>query len=250
MVGAIGLMSNFEPVRRQTCKTFSSRDIFYQAATNKIAALLLEAVNARQKATLLCSGGSTPGPVYEALSELDLSWRDISVGLVDERWVDIENAGSNTALVHKHLLKNMALSAKLVAMKTSDDTPQKAQARVGADYKRILLNQSIAVLGMGTDGHVCSWFPKAKGLEPALNPANDFPVQAITAQKTNVTGDYLQRMSLTYSAIAACRAVILLITGAEKKAVIDSVLAGEASHLPVAHLLALKPNQLSILYTP
>ncbi len=243
-------MSSFEPFFPQMCRTFSSRDIFYQAATNKIAALLLEAINATQKATLLCSGGSTPGPVYDALSELDLPWNNVSIGLVDERWVDVENAGSNAALLHKYLLKNMALSAKLVPMKTGDDTPQKAQARVGADYKRILSNQSVAVLGMGTDGHVCSWFPKADGLGPALDPSNDFPVQGITAQKSNVTGDYLHRMTLTYSAIATCRAVILLITGAEKKAVIDSVLAGDAPHLPVAHLLALKPNQLSILYTP
>lgn len=233
-----------------TYKQFSTRNLLHQAATNKIAALLLETLNADQKATLLCSGGSTPGPVYDALSELDLPWSDVSVGLVDERWVDIDDAGSNAALVHEKLLKNMALSAKLIPMKTSDGTPQNAQSQVSMDYKRILSNQSIAVLGMGTDGHVCSWFPKADGLEAALAPSNEFPVQAITAQKSKVTGDYLHRMTLTYSAIAACRAVILLITGAEKKVLIDSILAGEAPHLPVGHLLALKPNQLSILYAP
>lgn len=231
-------------------KQFPNRDLLYQTATDKIAALLLEALNIEQKATLLCSGGSTPGPIYEALSKLDLPWHNVSVGLVDERWVGLENSGSNAALIYKKLLKNMTVSTKLVSMKTEDDTPQKAQQKTGADYKRILSNPSIAVLGMGTDGHVCSWFPKADGLEAALNPKNDFPIQAITALKSDVTGDYLDRMTLTYSAIASCRSVILLITGAEKHKVLNSVLAGNNLHLPVAQLLDLKPNQLSILYAP
>ena len=230
-----------------TYKKFSERGLLYRAATDKIAALLLETINANQKASLFLSGGSTPGPVYEELSETDLPWQNISVGLVDERWVDTNNAGSNARLIETALMKNRAAIAKFRGMKTSHKTPRKAQAIVSKLYGGIISKDSIAVLGMGTDGHVCSWFPNSQGLEAALQPDNSFSVQAISAQKSDVTGDYLERMTLTYSAIASCRSVILLLTGEAKRKLIDTVLAGHESHLPVARLLGLKPHQLSIM---
>ena len=231
-----------------TYKKFSDRRLLYRTATDKIAALLLDSINAHQKASLFLSGGSTPGPVYKELSKIDLPWQNVSVGLVDERWVDSEDAGSNAGLINKTLLINKASSAQFFGLKTKHKYSQSAQLQVSNIYADILSKNSIAVLGMGTDGHVCSWFPNSQGLEAALQPNSTLSVQAILAQKSDVTGDYLERMTLTYSAIAGCRSVILLLTGEEKRKLIDRVLAGDASHLPVARLLRLKPNQLTIMY--
>ncbi len=237
-------------VTMHTYKCFSDRELLYHTATDKIAALLLESLNSNQKTSLFLSGGSTPGPVYQALSERQLSWQDVNVGLVDERWVDSENHGSNARLIQKTLLTNYAVAAKFLGMKTNHKTSRSAQASVSKSYQRISSKNAIAILGMGTDGHVCSWFPDSDGLAAAVDPSNKNLVQSIIAQKSDVTGDYLERMTLTYGAIAACRSVILIITGEAKKKIIDSVLAGFDQNLPVAHLMGLRPNQLSIFYAP
>lgn len=237
-------------VTMHTYKCFSDRELLYLTAADKIAALLLESLNLNQTTSLFLSGGSTPGPVYQALSERQLSWQNVNVGLVDERWVDSENQGSNAKLIQETLLTKYAVSAKFLGMKTNHKTSRSAQANVSKLYKSISSKNAIAILGMGTDGHVCSWFPNSDGLEAALDPNNKNFVQAIRAQKSDVTGDYLERMTLTYGAIAACRSVILLITGDAKKKIIDSVLAGFDQKLPIAHLMGLKRNQLSIFYAP
>lgn len=62
--------------------------------------VLSEAISKHGSATLLLSGGTTPAPLYEALSKTDLNWKKIKVALVDERWVDESHSASNEALVN------------------------------------------------------------------------------------------------------------------------------------------------------
>lgn len=228
-----------------------SREALVHEATRHIESHLESTIAAQGQASLFFSGGSTPGPVYEALSAAPLPWKKVTIGLVDDRWVDEDDIGSNAALIRKTLLKNKAQAASFVPMKTDHDTPQAGQASVETAYKAILSGNSLAVLGMGTDGHVCSWFPGADGLEIALDPNSAQIVQAITAKPSKVTGAYLDRMTLTYASVSQCRSVLLLITGAEKKAVLETAFeqcrTGQ-SDLPVSHLLAMEPANLSILH--
>jgi len=41
----------------------------------------------------MLSGGSSPRPVYERLSEMDLPWDKVTIGLVDDRWIERGQAG-------------------------------------------------------------------------------------------------------------------------------------------------------------
>lgn len=229
---------------------FEDRESLYAAVTNRIAGELMEEAVHCDKPSLLLSGGSTPGPVYEALSETELPWENVVVGLVDERWVDEDDSGSNAALVKRTLLKNKAREARFVPMKTNANDPFSGQMQVAIAYEEIVSDCSFAVLGMGLDGHVCSWFPGSEGLSDAVDLAANSPVQAIKANRTEVTGPYLERMTLTLSALAKCKSVLLLITGEAKKKVLDQVLSGSDVDLPVYNLLSLKPEQLTIFYAP
>ena len=49
-------------------------------------------------ATLSVPGGTTPGPVFDALSVADLDWAQVFVLLNDERWVGEDSPRSNTGL--------------------------------------------------------------------------------------------------------------------------------------------------------
>ena len=66
--------------------------------------------------TLSVPGGTTPGPVFDALSGEDLDWGRVAVLLNDERWVGEDSPRSNTRLVRERMLVGRAAAAMLVPM--------------------------------------------------------------------------------------------------------------------------------------
>src|SRR5690625_698693 len=90
---------------------FDTREELLSALQKECVNALQDAVQARGKASLMVSGGSSPGPLYEQLSQTDLDWSAISVALVDERWVEPGHDKSNESLVVNTLLKNKAAKA-------------------------------------------------------------------------------------------------------------------------------------------
>lgn len=229
------------------------RSEFEDCAAGFILSSLDDAIQSGGGASLFLSGGSTPGPIYEKLSETNFLWNSVSVGLVDERWVPETDTGSNAALIRRTLLQNEMKKTRFTPMKNSSRTTELGQPQAEENYQALFKSPAVAVLGMGTDGHVCSWFPDAKGVETAFDTQNLSVVQAITAKPSKVTGAYLDRMTLTLSALARCQKILLLISGSEKRAVLGRAMQSGDKTLPVTHLLALaasKPdNPLTILHT-
>jgi len=232
--------------------TDMSQTDFHDSAAGFIISGLEDIIQKYGRASLFLSGGSTPGPVYEKLSETDCSWNKINIGLVDERWVDESDKGSNAALIHRTLLKNAAKAAAFMPMKTRHGTPQLGARAAQKKYQTIFNTPAVAVLGMGTDGHICSWFPGASGLTDAIDPKNKHIIQAITASPTKVTGSYLNRITLTLSALERCEKIGLLISGRDKKSVLEKAMQSTDMVFPVSHLLNMaktKPvNPLTILH--
>jgi len=219
-------------------------------AADIVSARLLADINAFGQASLMVSGGSTPGPLYERLSRVDLPWHTVKTGLVDERWVGEEDAGSNAALIRKTLLQNYAQKAQFFPMKTKHGTAAAGQSHVEKTYRNIARPYSLAVLGMGGDGHTASWFPDADGLAQALDMDNENLVQAVTAKPSPTTGAYLERMTLTRSALANCKLALLLITGADKQEILAKALADKQSSLPIRAALDVLGERLIVLSAP
>ncbi len=196
-------------------------------------------------ASLMCSGGSTPGPLYQQLSKSDLDWSSISVGLVDDRWVDPEHDRSNEKLLRGTLLTNAGAAAKFYPMHVAGKSAKEAVAQRGEEFAQIQLPLDVVILGMGPDGHSLSWFPNAEGLADAINPENESLIAAVMANKSKVTGDELERMTLTYRAIANAKNVILLLTGDDKREVYES----DDESLPVRALQKAAGDRLTVLWT-
>jgi len=72
---------------------------------------------------------------------------------------------------------------------------------------------SAVILGMGTDGHIASLFPHASGL--LTDDASTACVAAYHPQS------HQARISLSFSRLLSTRALWLVITGADKRAVLD-----------------------------
>ena len=201
--------------------TFGTPETLHMDAAHWIETRLADALARRGKASLICSGGSTPGPGYRELSQIDLDWSQVSVGLADERWVDASDDAANEKLIRETLLQNKAAGANFLPMKTSDSSPFDAVDDVDALYRPITSPVDIMVLGMGTDGHTLSWFADARGLEKAMSPDTAHHVAAIEAPKSKTTGDHTLRMTLTLPVVARARYVLLLISGDQKRTVFE-----------------------------
>ena len=79
----------------------------------EISQKLEQEIKKKGEATLLVSGGSTPKKLYEILSNTGIDWNNVSIGLIDERFVATDTDESNELLIKNTLLKNKAADPHL-----------------------------------------------------------------------------------------------------------------------------------------
>ncbi len=214
-------------------------------AANLLAETLQLAIQTRGQAVMLLSGGSTPCDAYAALSAATIAWDKVRIGLVDDRCVAADHAGSNAGLIHRKLLKGAAAKAEFIPL--ADQTnPEKITA---PSQLQRLQHPDICLMGMGVDGHTASWFPGSEGLDAALDiDTKDYAV-TINAAGLAGAGTYPNRVSLTLPAIMQAKTIVLLITGDEKRHVFETAQIRSVKDAPVKALYA-AADRLTILWAP
>ncbi len=230
---------------------FDSREELFSSLAQACQRHLDKALTESGQASFLVSGGSTPAPLYQTLSQSGLDWQNIHVALVDERWVDPEHDASNEALIKRTLLTGQAANAPFTPMKTSAATALEGQPETERRYRQLPQPFTVSILGMGNDGHTASLFPHAKGLEQALSPDYDQLTVAIMAQQSEVTGANTERLSLSLHGLQQSKRLILLLTGEEKLAVFRQALqAGPVEDMPVRAILQQTRVPVELYWAP
>ena len=218
--------------------------------TETISVRLNAAIEKRGSALMAVSGGSSPKPLYQALSEVDLAWDKVTVLLVDERWVDPGAPGSNEDFIQSHLLQKNAKNAHFIGLKTAGDTPADGLDEALARVEGLNWPLDVCVLGLGPDGHTASWFPDAQGLDTALDP-DAKRLAAVTAHKSEVTGEHVERITLTRAALTDCGLSLLMIQGAAKREAFDIAAGpGDIAEMPVRALLRDPDFDLAVHWAP
>jgi len=215
-----------------------SRQALVKSAAAQIAGIIGEAVAQRGAAVIMVSGGSSPRPVYEHLSQQDLPWDKVTIGLVDERWVEETDAGSNARFIRETLLNGKASDTRFIPMTATDIGLKKGVEKVNARMAECAYPFDLCIMGMGLDGHTASWFPGSKGLSEALDIHTGQLVAAINAKGCPVAGDYAERVTLTLPAVMASRNIILLLPGAKKNEVFEQSAGQSVYDRPVNALRA------------
>lgn len=211
-------------------REYPDRDLMFLSLANTIAGQLADFLRREGRATLSVPGGTTPGPIFDILSGVDLDWSNVAVVLNDERWVSEDSPRSNTALLRHRLLTGKAAAARLLPLHAASPAPEDRLEEL-AQGLRPYLPISVLLLGMGADMHTASLFPGADRLEEALAP--DAPL--LMALRAEAAGE--PRITLTAPVLKGAMHTHLLITGREKRAALDRAAGLPAYEAPVRAVL-------------
>jgi len=157
------------------------------------------------------TGGSTPLKVFALLAEQELDWSETSIALTDDRRVPDDHPESNFGKLHAALSGTGATFERL---------------EEGAEVEPF----DLVWLGMGEDGHIASLFPHMQAL---IRPGRTVIATTPIPLPPDAPFD---RLTLNRRALKAARDIILVVTGASKKALIETVLAGSDAY-PVSDFL-------------
>ena len=101
----------------------------------------------------------------------------------------------------------------------------------------------VVVLGMGTDGHTCSWFPCSAELSTALNSTQ-------LCAAVNPTTASHPRITLTKQAILNSRQIYLHLVGSAKLDVYHQALANtDELSMPIRAVLAQHKIPVDVFYS-
>ena len=182
------------------------------------------AIATRGNCTIALAGGNTPKPLYEALANQSLPWKQIQVFWGDERYVAEDHADSNQKMARQAWLEKVDIpAANIHPMPTTANNPQ-----IDAQNHEIELRQcfkiakgdfpifDVILLGMGDDGHTASLFPHTAALK----------VQDSLVTVGNKDGQ--PRLTFTAPLINHARCVIFIVAGENKRPALKQVFAPQA----------------------
>lgn len=223
---------------------FDSREAASVAAAEKITDALSRRLTAKKAATLVVSGGTTPGRCFEELATQDIAWERVGVVASDDRWVPAEHDDSNEKLIRSKLLVNKASGADFLPFYAEGQSAEERCESLNEEVRFVPFPFACALLGMGADGHFASLFPDADNLDAGLDPDSARLCLPVTTSASPYT-----RISLTLSALSRSDEIVLLFFGEDKRIVYEKAKAGNARY-PVTRLLRQKRAPVNIYWAP
>ncbi len=178
------------------------------------------AAEARGRFSLALSGGHTPWRMLRILAGQQVPWRALQLFQVDERVAPAGHPDRNLTHIDESLLSHVRLPPGQVHAMPVDEPDLAAGAARYAQELEAVCGAPPALdlvhLGLGPDGHTASLVPGD-------------PVLEVDDAYVAVTGVYRGRvrLTLTYPALERARALLWLVTGADKAEMLARLRAGD-----------------------
>jgi 6-phosphogluconolactonase len=195
------------------------------------------AIEAHGNARIAVPGGRTPDVIYEALLGNEaIDWSKVTLIPTDDRLVPLADPLSNYAKLSGYFAAKGANVISLVDEAALGDYREAGRL---ADARLALLQWplDLVCLGMGGDGHTASIFPG-----PDFDRAVSGPKErrAIGVRPDPMpAGAAVDRITLTAAALSSARTVMIVISGDEKKRVLEQAISeGPLSRTPIGRVVA------------
>ena len=255
MTDAAGDILTLEGARGPvTVRMFDSAAAARDYIAPQIAGALRNAIAQRGQAIWLGCGGSTPKPVYEQLVGADVDWDKVKLFQVDERFVPVDDAASNTRMMTEALLPVLNKGKpgmELVSLIQDIDDQYACAAKAEAGLRELghgeAPNFDFALMGMGPDTHYASIFP-GHAINGVVYNTQSL-VLPVSPSGTDME-PVLPRITLSVPAINASRRILFYITGQAKLNVLKpAVLSTDPYLSPIGAFLAQCPSPVEFVWT-
>jgi 6-phosphogluconolactonase len=173
------------------------------------------------------SGGTTYRRIVEAWREALGSTR-VKLFPVDERMVPFDSPESNWGLIQRDLLDPLDWpeSKRCFVESMSEDSAHHYEKLLRSVFPTTMPQFDLIFLGVGTDGHTASLFPGSSHLDDH----ESWVLQTQSPRPPN------QRITLGMGVICRARQVVIIMTGEEKRPVVQRMLKGDEA-LPIVRVL-------------
>lgn len=209
------------------------------ACAEQGARLFSEAAATGGRSVIGLAGGSTPRALYERLAQAPwttaIDWSLIDLVLGDERFVPPDDEKSNLHMIRQALTERLPVKPRLHPVPFEGMTVEAAAEAYAADLQALHGGTALdparpffdlCLLGIGDDGHTASLLP---GQEALLGERASW-VLPVTQGRPEA------RVTLTYPVLESARMVVVLVTGAGKRTMLDRILSGTDRDVPAARL--------------
>ena len=213
---------------------YDSVDELAVAVAGDVGFIVESALDARGACLLALPGGKTPRPVFAKLAAAKLDWRKVTIIPTDDRLVPMQDERSNVRAIAQAFLPT---GARVIPIAAEIDDYRLAGNSADARLQDLAWPPDLCWLGMGEDGHTASIFAG-----PDLQDALDAPKarRAVGVMPDPMPADApVPRVTLTRAAILSARTILITITGADKRELLEGAIAdGQSSKLPIGRVLA------------
>ncbi|NOX63356.1 MAG: 6-phosphogluconolactonase [Chloroflexi bacterium] len=218
-----------------------------QVAAERVRDALRRAVDARGRAHLAVSGGSTPRPLFRLLAQpvwrSRIPWAHVHVWWVDERCVPPDHHENNYAAAYQLLFRHLSVM-HLHRMHGELEDPWEAAAAYENELRRTFHlgprgrpHFDLILLGMGEDGHTASLFPGTPALEEQK--------RLVTVGEAPVFPH--RRLTLTLPVLNRAANVLFLVAGANKGPALRQVFHPDPD-LPLLPAARVRPARGRLLW--
>lgn len=225
---------------------YDSPDEMAEAVAGDVGFIIESALEARGEALIAVPGGRTPLPIYRLLAAAKLNWKRVTIVPTDDRLVPLTDERSNIRAIAQAFLP---AGARVFPITSDIADYRLAGNAANAKLAELKFPLDLAWLGVGADGHTASIF-SGPDLDEALNAPKGR--HAVGVMPDPLPADApVARVTLTRSAILSARTVLITITGADKKAMLEQAIAdGHSSKLPIGRVLAEAEQPIDIHWCP
>ena len=192
--------------------------------SNALLELISSDINNSDNYSLGLSGGNTPKFFYELFAEKYKDYSNIYLWTVDERHVDINDENSNQRMINS-IFSNSNLN--IIEYPYEEDPGHSAKNYAATVFSKVD-KFNAAILGVGEDGHIASLFPDTTALNADEKGFVQNEVNILTKWRVTSTFELLKNVEHVY----------LLVTGDNKKEIIEEI--GKENDLPVNELIRLR----------